>query len=611
MRTTIMLLAVLGLASAGTPARAAAPVKCPHHGIAVRVDHHGGRCLSRAVLRHVRKPGPTSERALRAGWRRLDRTIRQVRRLRHVSPRRRRQALTLLERFRVGVIRERRAAAASAQGPPAVPLPIDPDAVPAGWDVRSWIDPYPDNPKGGSADSNGTAHLQASATSPDPVATRIRIRRATTKVLLWDCPDRNGDAKGTVRFRERTTLTVTDLHTGRVLDRHEFDQGYDGHFQAHVTDDALLKDYDLVVDTHNGGQRAHFVFRGLQLDQPWEIQSAYHIAWGGSTGGKYLEWDMDGPQTKSVVLSDFPDSGTEALFVLAGRAKDAANASVRDAFISWFEFADCVRVTFTPPGGAHSPNAPPLRVSIGVATGVAVAARSRLDQRLIGAAVEYRFDLGTVTPATDRLRPDAPGRMTLVARRERRTANEGVVMRANSKRGRVQGSLDVIARSAVPAAYVGTVSGTLDLEGHTETWNGSNVTFTRDPAGGTAYFPTSGTFAWSMSSLLGECTVNATATLSLAGDQYDLSSGTTGGVIYTDYDRGTYTGNGSWSKSVPVQAKCPDGSSFDVPWPVYDVWLDMGFSAGREWPRRPGENLAGSFSGADGATWQWNLAPVM
>jgi hypothetical protein len=195
MRTTIMLLTVLGLASAGTPARAAAPVKCPHHGIAVRIDDHGRRCLSRAVLRHVPKPGPTSERALRGGWRRLDRTVRQIRRLRHVSARRRREALTLLERYPAGVIREGRAAAA-AQVPPAMPLPIDPDDVPAGWDVRSWIDPYPDNPKGGSASGNGTTHLHASATSQGPVATRIRIRRTTTKVLTWDCPDRNGEANG-------------------------------------------------------------------------------------------------------------------------------------------------------------------------------------------------------------------------------------------------------------------------------------------------------------------------------------------------------------------------------------------------------------------------------
>jgi hypothetical protein len=548
---------------------------------------------------------------VRAGWRRLDRTVRQIRRLRHVSARRRREALTLLDRYRAGVIREgRSAAAASAQGQP-VPLPIDPDDVPAGWDVRSWIDPYPDNPKGGSANGNGTTHLHASATSQGPVATRIRIRRTTTKLVSWDCPDRNGEANGTARFREHTILTVSDLHTRRVIELHEVDHGYDGRFQAHVTDDALLKDYDLVVDTHNGARRAHFVFRGLQVDQPWEIRSGYHIAWGGGTGMKYLEWDMDGPQTKSVVLSDFPDSGTEALFVLASRAKDAANLSVKDAFISWFEFADCVRVTFTPPGGAHSPNAPPLRVAIGVASGVAVAARSRLDQRLIGATVEYQFDLGTVTPASERLRPDGPGRMTLVARRERRNTHEGVLMLGTSRRGRVQGILDVIARSIVPRAYVGTVSGTLDVEGHSETWSGSDVTFTRDPAGGTAYFPTSGFFAWSVSSLLGECTVDATATLSLAGDQYDLGPGTTGGVIYADYERGTYTGNGSWSKSVPTQASCPDGSTFDVPWPVYHVWLDMGLSAGSVWPLAPGANLAGSFSGADGATWQWDLAPVM
>jgi hypothetical protein len=171
-----------------------------------------------------------------------------------------------------------------------------------------------------------------------------------------------------------------------------------------------------------------------------------------------------------------------------------------------------------------------------------------------------------------------------------------------------------------PAAYRVNLSGTFDNSGgggggtDKETWSGTAVYEREGDASSTQFLPKRGSVHWQMAGTLGECTVTGSQDFLIEGDSYDLGGPrTAGGVLYVYADRLTYTGNGSWQKRVPTQVSCPDGSGYELPWPPYHKWLDMGIAKGVEHPFQPDQSTyTGSYSDTDengSEHWDWALTP--
>jgi hypothetical protein len=418
---------------------------------------------------------------------------------------------------------------------------------------------------------------------------------------------------------EQNRVTITNLETGRLLSETTTRSSYDGRVRAHVADDASFRDYDLTIETDQGGVQSRWVLTGLQLDQPWELygddpKGPQEIRWGGSTGQEYNDFDI-GKAAKSVTYSG---PGAVASFeqrelgawALASMAKDAADKTLRDAYSHWMPFNDCVDITYSPPGAGKGI----LRMAVGKSKAVSVSTRSRKDKQLIRATAHPDFDLGLVSPQPLKLDAGRAGRLTLTAEREGNDKYTGLYVRGRSRRGAMAKRLEVIV-TGVPRAYTGTVTGSARLstalQDTTETWKATGVVFERDPSSPSSrprYKLKAGSVQWNLSGgYLTTCAISASASLLLSEE-----GGGSGQIVWSG---GKYTAIAGGAWTVTATATCPE------------VTLSQGyapFSAVGSWLRTPDQGLPpqadGTLSGSlslsplpefPGATasWQWSLAP--
>lgn len=470
-------------------------------------------------------------------------------------------------------------------------------------------------------------------TGPDPDELGAGVSRQVSgratgggedKLFVKRCPSGEGKVPGERRYTVDATFTIETMGK-RIVVTEEL--GWEAKLEAHVGDDARLKDFrydatgfiETKADVYSSTGRfiAHSPTRVVRWVIAREGIDPRHPGIDAQQFLRTVTWNARGPKGSSFD-AQMGDGLVKGLILTDQDLADRGSSLYLQAEQSWYDRAECLKAEFAPES---------LSGDGGQAFGVDTKVRQVFEK--VEADVHLKADVGyepggcpgSVSPGEGDARPGAPAHFTYTAANDcgdSQTWPDKMRVEGFSKRGRVVDFLNgTFKRLVMPKAYVGTVSGTTDQG---ESWEATGVRYNQ--AGRPdLYELADGSATWQLHVEQPGCTGTAgPATFSLSpnsADGYDAGTTKPGGGILWDLNSASprYAAFGTWGKQITAHMVCPPDFSLDFPYDVMPWWFSTSeTSANTTTYRTANPNAAlqgtatGSWSGAN-ITWTWNLAP--
>ena len=449
--------------------------------------------------------------------------------------------------------------------------------------------------------------------------------RGEDHAFVKRCPSAEGKVPGDRHYLVTTSFTVETM--GKRIDVTE-ELGWDAKLEAHVGDDARLKDFRYDATGHIEfkavlySSTGRFIARQPTRVFRWVITregiDPRHPGVSAEDFIRSVKWNARGPKGSTFDAQD-GEAIVNGVVLTDQDLADRGSSLYLQAEQSWYDRAECLKAEFDPAslngdGGQ----------SFGVDTRVRqVFEKVEVDSRL-KAEVGYEPGgcPGGVSPGEADAKVGAPAHFTYTAASDcgdSETWPDKMRVDGVSKRGRVIDLLSgTFKRLRMPKAYVGTVSGTAD---NGESWEASGVTYNQ--AGRPDLYELAGGGAtWQLyTDQPPGCTGTAgPAQFSLSpnsSDGYDHGTTKPAGAIGWDLHSGSprYYAYGTWGKQITAHMSCPPDFALDFPYDVEPWWFSTQETEANSTTYRtanPNSNLQGTATGTwSGAhiTWTWNLAP--
>jgi hypothetical protein len=448
--------------------------------------------------------------------------------------------------------------------------------------------------------------------------------RGEDHAFVKRCPSAEGKVPGERRYLVTTSFTVETM--GKRIDVTE-QLGWEAKLEAHVGDDARLKDFRYDATGHFEFSAAVYSSTGRFIArQPtrvfrWVITregiDPRHPGVSAEDFIRSVKWNARGPKGSTFDAQD-SEAIVKGVVLTEQDLAERGSSLYLQAEQSWYDRAECLKAEFDPAsldgdGGQ----------SFGVDTRVRqVFEKVEVDIRL-KAEVGYEPGgcPGGVSPGEADAKVGAPAHFTYTAASDcgdSETWPDKMRVEGVSKRGRVIDLLSgTFKRLRMPKAYVGTVSGTAD---NGESWEVTGVTYNQ--AGRVdLYELAAGGATWQLHLEQSGCTSTAGPAQFSASpnssDGYDNGTTKPAGGIGWDLHSGSprYYAYGTWGKQITAHMSCPPDFALDFPYDVEPWWFSTQETEANTTTYRtadPNSNLQGTATGTwSGAhiTWTWSLAP--
>jgi hypothetical protein len=450
----------------------------------------------------------------------------------------------------------------------------------------------------------------------------------TDSTFVQKCPNAAGNVPGEHTYRlASSTVTRSSLAPGVSLVMRQ-ESGWDATLEGHVGDDARLKDFKYSATGFDEVQAhlEHSASGTLMHHFPTQVErftlarariDPHHPSPSGDEIFTHGSWNARGP--KGSVFTPTEREASAEFVALADQeiAQRGAKALLA-AEADWYGTQDfggmCLNAEFTPST---------LDLLSGQSAGIAARVRHAFEH--VEVPIRLKTEVGgpctgTISPAAAKTAPSTPAQLTYTAGSCAQPVAKGSFsVEGTSKRGRVVGRYDNITIRRIPAAYVGTIKGSVQGTGfggdsQSETWATSDVRFDREPGRATNYLLSAGQVNWSLSATVaGQCTETGSAVLPAVGGTW------AGSIGFTDQQHSQYHAGATYQRQGPYTLKCQDHTQTG-PFDVFPDWFDSNGNQGYLNTTNPDGTLTGSVDvssgggagtpGGNTAHWEWNLTPV-